>query len=258
MRQSVKRTAKRALAACGIDVSRRGSVPRSLREVLSQVSGRGVEPATVIDVGVAFGTFELYEAFPRARHLLVEPIAEYEGALRELADRHGAEYVLAAAGAEPGTTRLNVHRVPACSSTLGERRGDRVQGEPREVPVVRIDDLCEERDLPPPYLIKVDVEGAELEVLAGAARIIERTEVVLLEASLFQFWPDAPQLHDLVAFMKERGFVVYDIFGGHLRPVDGALAQVDLAFAREDGPLRREHRYATEEQADQLYRSWGL
>jgi hypothetical protein len=40
--------------------------------------------------------------------------------------------------------------------------------------------------------------------------------------------------------------------------VDGALAQVDLAFAREDGPLRREHRYATEEQADQLYRSWGL
>jgi hypothetical protein len=57
--------------------------------------------------------------------------------------------------------------------------------------------------------------------------------------------------------MADRGFVIYDVFGGHLRPLDGALAQLDVAFARIDGVLRGDRRYATPDQADRLYRSWG-
>jgi len=38
----------------------------------------GFEPKTVIDVGAALGTFNLYETFPNSRHLLIEPIAENE------------------------------------------------------------------------------------------------------------------------------------------------------------------------------------
>jgi hypothetical protein len=58
--------------------------------------------------------------------------------------------------------------------------------------------------------------------------------------------------------MREAGFSAYDIYDGHLRPLDRALAQVDMAFVRTDGPLRADHRYATPEQADALYRRWGL
>jgi hypothetical protein len=43
--------------------------------------------------------------------------------------------------------------------------------------------------------------------------------------------------------MKERQFVVYDIFGWHTRLLDGALAQVDLAFVKENGQFRKHHRY---------------
>lgn len=88
--------------------------------------------------------------------------------------------------------------------------------------------------------------------MRGAEKVLSESELVILEASLFQFFQGGPQLHDVVIFMKDRGFVVYDIFGGHYRPLDGALAQVDMAFVRENGQFRKYHQYATAEQRDAL------
>lgn len=231
---------------------------RTAEETLAHVAGLGLRPATVIDVGVAYGTPELYEAFPGARLVLIEPLVEYEEALGILAGRHGAEVVLAAAGPEPGTATISVHRAPALSSTLGAWRGaGGGESRPRTVPVVRVDDVVAERSLPGPYVLKVDVEGGELRVLDGAQRVLQSTELVLLEVSLFELVPGAPLLHDVVAYMHERGFVVYELYGGHVRPLDGALAMVNLAFVREDGQFRREQEYATREQFERLVSGWG-
>jgi FkbM family methyltransferase len=211
----------------------------------------------VVDVGVAYGTPELYAAFPGARLLLIEPLAEYEEALGIIAREHGAEFVLAAAGAEPGTVAINVNRAPALSSTLGAWRGGGEGDESREVPVVRVDDAVTERELPAPYVLKVDVEGGELRVLAGAQRVLAQAELVLLEVSLFELVPGTPLMHEVVAYMADRGFVVYEVYGGHVRPLDGALAMLNLAFVRADGFFRREQTYATPEQFEELVSGWG-
>jgi FkbM family methyltransferase len=255
--QAAKRLALRA----GIEVNRRGGggVRRTPEAVLGHVKRLGFEPATVIDVGVAYGTPELYDAFPRARFLLVDPLEEYAPVIDQITARLGdAEWVRAAAGPEPGQIEINVNRAPALSSTLGHWKGQDDGGQPRSVPVVRIDDLVAERSLPGPYVLKVDVEGAELRVLDGASSVLERTDIVLLEVNLFQFLPGQPQLHDVVAYMKERGFVTYDFYGGHLRLLDGALAMTNMVFVREDGRFRGSHDFATEEQAREMYEGWGF
>ena len=144
------------------------------------------------------------------------------------------------------------------SSTLGSWKGQDDDGRARTVPVVRIDDLVSERALPAPYLLKADVEGGELRVLDGARAVLRRTELVLLEVNLFPFLEGQPQLHDVVAYMKEGGFVAYDFYAGHLRLLDGALAMVNMAFVREDGMFRRSHDFATPEQARAMYASWGF
>ena len=249
MRQAVRSFLRKR----GIEVRRTGGPRRSLGEVLDHLAGLGLRPGTVIDVGVALGTAELYDRFPEARLLLVEPLREYEGKLREL----GGEYVLAAAGAEAGEVEMNVHPVGALSTLLGGRRGDDSAVERRTVPVARVDELVRERGLPGPYVLKVDVEGHELGVVKGAAGILDETEVVLLEVSLFELVEGMPLLHDVVAAMQRRGFVAYDLYNGHLRPSDGALAQIDVAFVREDGRFRARQDYATAERAAALYRSWG-
>lgn len=253
--QAAKRLADRA----GIEVRRKDSgVRRTPEAVLAHVKRLGFRPATVIDVGVAYGTPELYDAFPDARFLLVDPLEEYAEGIGQVTERlRDAEWVRAAAGPSPGEIQINVNRAPALSSTLGHWKGQDDGGQARTVPVVRIDDLVAERSLPGPFLVKADVEGAELRVLDGASEVLEQTELVLLEVNLFQFLPGQPELHDVVAYMKERGFVTYDFYGGHLRLLDGALAMVNMAFVREDGRFRRSHDFATDEQARQMYEGWG-
>jgi FkbM family methyltransferase len=253
-----KRAARWALLARGIEVHRRGGLRQSLAAVLENMKRLGLAPATVVDVGVGYGTPDLYEAFPGARVLLIEPIPDqFGGAIDAIRRRHGAEQVTAAAGAEPGTTTITVHRAPEMSSTLGAWTGDRADGTRREVDVVRVDDAVRERALPGPYLLKVDVEGAELDVLDGAPEVLAQAELVLLEVRFFEFLPGAAQFHDVVPYMKERGFVAYDVYGGHARLTDGALAQVNLAFVREDGRFRRDQAFATAGQVDQMVRELG-
>lgn len=203
----------------------------------------------MIDVGVSFGTSDLYDAFAGADILLIEPVAEFEPALRRICERYKAQYVLAAASDQPGRAFLNVHGDQIdCSSLLRESEGSLVDGTPREVPTVTVDEVCLERKLLGPYLVKVDVQGAELKVLDGARGTLKETELVILEVSLFQTMIGGPQLHNVVLSMKERGFVTYNIFGFLRRPLDDALAQIDMAFVREDGPFRRSHWFATPDQ----------
>jgi FkbM family methyltransferase len=247
------------LATRGLELHRtKSGMRRTLPAVLAHYRRLGLDPATVIDVGVAAGTPELYEAFPRARLLLIEPLEEWRASLEEAQAKWGAEVVIAAAGPEAGEIEITVHRVLACSSVLGARRGDDVDTQRRVVSQVRLDDIARERDLSGPFVVKVDVEGSELQVLAGACAILGEAELVLLEVSLFELVPGAPLFHEVVGWMHEHGFVVSDLYNGHNRPLDGALAQLDAAFVQRDGRFRRNHAYATPEQADALYRTWGL
>lgn len=59
--------------------------------------------------------------------------------------------------------------------------------------------------------------------------------------SLFRF-AERPVVHDLIAFMAEHGYWLYDIGDPIRRPFDGALGLVDLFFARVDGQLRHADR----------------
>jgi FkbM family methyltransferase len=253
----LKAAVRQGLASRGIEVHRtRRGARRTLPAVLAHYRDLGLAPVTVIDVGVGAGTPELYAGFPEAGLVLVEALEEWRGHLDAIARDRGATVVLAAAGPEAGVIDIAVHRAPACSSILGSRAGDGDQPS-RSVPVVRLDDVASEHGLGAPFVIKVDVEGAEIEVLSGALELLRETELVLLEVSLFELVPGTPQLHEVVGWMHDHGFVVADIYNGHNRLLDDSLAQVDIAFVQQDGRFRREHAYATAAQADALYRGWG-
>jgi hypothetical protein len=78
--------------------------------------------------------------------------------------------------------------------------------------------------------LKLDVQGAELDILKGAPRTLERTSTVLLEASIVEYNLGAPRIADVISFMRDRGFVLFDVWD--LRRIGSVLAQVDLLFTR--------------------------
>lgn len=254
---AAKQLVKNLFAAFGLDLRKKPAETfsrASMKGALHQLSSLGFKPRTIIDAGVATQTHELYEEFPAAAILLIEPLREFEPFLQKICSTYNAQYVLAAAGQSPGSATFNVHADKVSSSLLKEVEGPAVDGTPRTVPVVSIDQQCGEKNLSGPFLIKLDVQGAELQVLAGATRTLSQTEVVILEGSLFASMIGSPQLYDLVSRMKDLGFVVYDLYPILYRPLDNALAQVDLLFVREHGLFRRSHAYATPEQRKSLDR----
>lgn len=252
----LKRLIKGFFNAFGLEINKKrgeSETRSSMAGALRQLSMLGFHPRTVIDVGAASQTAELYEEYPKADILLIEPLREFEPSLRKIRDKYRAQYLLAAAGERPGTATLNVHPDHFGSSLLKEEEGPSVDGEPRQVPVITIDEVCTERNLKGPYLIKVDVQGAELQVLAGARQTLSSTEAIVLEVNLFGLMIGGPQFYDVISQMKSYGFVVYDIYGFTYRPYDGALAQVDMVFVREQGFLRKSHVFSTPEKRRQQF-----
>ena len=264
---------QRLLRSVGFEVKRcraestaERTIPRhSLEGVLDQVKKTGFAPTTVIDVGAAMGSFTrtCHKFFPHAHYLLVEPLNEYLPALTKVIETiPEATYDMRAASASEDPVVLNVHNDFVGSSLYREvEEGTGVNGVPREVPAVTLDRLVEQRQAQRPFMVKIDVQGAELDVLSGAETTLRHTELLLLEVSLFEFFQSAPLLCEVVAHMKAQGFVPYDVLGLQYRPIDGALSQLDIVFVKEKGAFRRIHAYATAEQRrtqNQEYRSYLL
>lgn len=220
----------------------------TMREALQHIATLGFMPKTVIDVGVATGTQELYTTFPRARHILIEPLQEFLPFLQKISQRYDAEYFIAAAGQKKGKIEIHVHADLLGSSIFHESDGKFVDGISRKVPVITIDSLFTKLNLKGKCLLKIDVQGGELSVLRGAHKVLQNSEVVLLETHFFEFFIHGPQFYDIVHYMKQRGFVAYDIFGGYNRPIDYALASVDIVFVKERGMFRKTNRFAHDKQ----------
>lgn len=204
----------------------------------------GFYPKVVFDVGAQIGTFELYRSFPQSKHILIEPVQENEPHLVKVCEQlEDADFIIAAATSQSGTVEMRVtpnFQYASICTDGGGQTGDRHQ---RTVPAVSLDDICQERGLFGPYLIKIDVDGEEVEVLKGARQTLKETEYLVIEATLFG------QLYDVMDFMRAEGFVAYDIVDHMYRPHDRALWQVDMAFVKEKGRFRQMRSFATPEQA---------
>jgi FkbM family methyltransferase len=167
-------------------------VPGTRRERLSMVAGnlrihrlldRWVkEGATVIDVGanVGYNTIQAARRVgPRGLVVAVEPTPDTLAVLRHNIAVSGLGNVViapVAAGRAGGTRDLFVRgETSAVNSLFPNSCYARVTGTVR-VPVVPLDELVGEAA----DLVKVDVEGAELDVLEGMPRILRAPGLTLI------------------------------------------------------------------------------
>jgi FkbM family methyltransferase len=224
-----------------------------MRSLLEDLRARGLRCSSILDVGAHRGDWSRMAraVWPTARFCLIEPLEELRSALESFcAEAPGSRCVLAAAGAETGERALALQPERPDGATFLRECFEWESWTPcieeRTVPVVTIDGLLERGAFPAPQLAKLDVQGAELEALAGARRLFgpaEPVEVFILEVAFFRFAPGWPVFHEVVAFMAERGYVPYDFAGFARRFLDGALGQTDACVVREAGPLRAAHKW---------------
>lgn len=95
-----------------------------------------------------------------------------------------------------------------------------------DVPVTMLDTLFVEQVFD---IVKIDVQGAELDVVNGGIQFLKRHPFVLAEVALTEYNTGSPLATNVVARMQELGFYVIDCLEEH--NVKGTIAQIDLLFS---------------------------
>jgi len=235
-----RRTANRLLHPLGLHLARADRA-FEMDGLLARAAARGINLGTWVDVGASDGAWSLRARrhFPAAKFLLFEPLAERQAALGALRQRHGFATVAAVAGAAPGTVAFAIDPHLDGSSVAGPGAAAT-----RQVPVETIDRALAARGLTGPYGLKLDTHGYEVPVLEGAARTLAQANLLIIEAYNFTLLPGCLRFHELCAWLEPRGFRCCDLADPMRRPGDGALWQMDLAFAPTASPLFASNRYA--------------
>lgn len=200
---------------------------------------------TVIDVGANRGQFALIarQRWPAARLVCFEPLPEPVAVLRRvLSGNTGVEVVQAAVGARRGIATIHVSRHDDASSLLPitDRQSETFPGTQEiaamEVRTTSLDDHLGGR-VARPALLKLDVQGFELEVLRGAEGILSSIDFVVVECSFHEFYAGQATADDVVRFLHGHGFTV---LAGTAPSVDrhGVVLQLDFIFGRVDGRER--------------------
>src|SRR5450755_65676 len=87
-REVIKRTVQtlndNVLVHLGVRLVNSNRPTRNFKEFFSHLKTLGFTPKSVIDIGVAWGTPDLYEAFPASKFYLIEPLKEFEPELKRL------------------------------------------------------------------------------------------------------------------------------------------------------------------------------
>ncbi len=193
----------------------------------------------VLDVGASRGQFALFaeHRFPSARIICFEPIPDAREKLRAVTGSR-VEIVDAAVGAEEGTAQLNVSAKDDSSSLLGigSRQVNEFPGTERERVIdVRVTTLASAvpTDLPGPVLLKIDVQGAELDVLRGAGAVLDRIDEAFIECSFVELYEGQALADEVISFLLSRGLRLAGIYGMSSSVTGGSL-QADLHFSRGD------------------------
>lgn len=241
----MKQFAKRIIQRAGFRVTRWRPASRfeALDDTLLLLRSLGFQPSVIVDVGANVGewTKAALQVFPASRIHMVEPQSGCAKCLDELCQTNSLLEFHSVAVSRPGVS--TVHLVGTESDLRGTGAYVASDNEALDhailCPAKTLDELFLDRVRPGDRLfLKLDVEGHELSALSGAARILSIAEIVLLEVRFFDInLSGRPLFADVFAYMREKGFELFDISALAGRPRDSRLRTGDVIFVRRDSSL---------------------
>lgn len=193
-----------------------------------------LRPHTVVDVGANAGQFTLLALLElRASHVIAfEPLPSAAHRFR-LALRGNRRVTLHefAIGANSCKADLHVSAKDDSSSMLPIGKGQIAafpgthQAATQRVRVAPLTEFVSAGGIPRLSLLKIDVQGYEIEALKGCESVLQRFGHVLIEASFDELYEGQPLARDVIAWMAARGFVLVRAMTSNARttrvPVQG-------------------------------------
>lgn len=202
---------------------------------------RSISVDCIMDVGANRGQFSLScrSVKPRVPVFAFEPIPAAAQVFRRV---HGAapdvKLVETAIGDSKGTAILHVSREADSSSVLpiGKQQATLFPNTEEvatlSVSLNRLDDYAELWEERKRMLLKIDVQGFELNVLRGSTSTLQSCQYIYVECSEVELYQGQALRHEVCEFLKTFGFVETQAFNQHFH--QSKLIQADYLFSRPE------------------------
>ena len=213
------------LKSFNLELRKISSTP--LRELFTRLKKSSIELHVIWDVGAYKGewTRTVSQFCPESKFILFEPNLIHNNFL----EVQGYDYYNLVLGNANKTVKFYSHGgtgdsiYPEFDEKLEKRKNYRL------VEMVKLDTLVNQRaKFPVPDFLKLDVQGAELDVLSGAIKTLKDIKVILMECPIVHYNWGSPDTSEYLSFMFSHDYIPF--FVTEIHRLQQIVTQVDIAF----------------------------
>lgn len=195
------------------------------------------EAKTLIDVGSNKGQFSILarKFFPDIEIHSFEPQIEELNLQKKILGDKNINYYNFALGSEDKELNLYITKRKDSSSLLKPIQtvnSKYLTKEIRKVSVKKLDKILALRNIKRPSILKLDVQGFELEVLKGSLEIFKMIDYIITEVSFIEIYENQVMENKLLDFICSKKFKLEKKCNSS--KIDKQLFQEDVLFTRQN------------------------
>lgn len=200
---------------------------------------RGIKCRTVLDIGAHCGQFSLVATYiwPDAKIIAFEPLSKPARTfLKVFQESKKVKLHQVAVGEKRDIAHMHVAKQNDSSSLLPisklqvEIFPNTYEEYSLRVDVFPLDDVIEDKNLERPVLLKIDVQGYELQTLRGAEKLLEMVDYVYVECSFVELYAGQALASDVIEYLQQKGFRLKGIY--NVVYYRGTAVQGDFLFSK--------------------------
>lgn len=208
-------------------------------DLAKKINAEAAGEKIILDIGGGNGdTAAMFAAaFPGTQIMIFEPVLKNREHMQPLlANSKDLLLIPKAAGSQASQKKIFIGKNRHTSSFF-EMESDRNSKlfsdaieitDEESVEVVRVDDIV--RAEKKVSIMKLDIQGFELEALKGASETLKRTDVVVLEVINHDHYKGAPRYNEIDSYLCSQGFELYDILPSTYD--EGKLKEWDVIYQK--------------------------
>jgi len=188
------------------------------------------EPKSILDIGANVGQFynEIKNIFPNSYYYLIEGSESCEVVLETL----NVDYSICLLSDSEKEVDFYIRKnEPRCTGNSIYRENtsfyddDQILIEKKQTKT--LSNLLNNQKFD---LIKIDVQGSEIDIINGGLDIIKESKGILMEVSLMEYNQNAPTKDFVYEYMDNLGFKPVELIGNINHPLTYELIQQDILF----------------------------
>lgn len=199
---------------------------------LYRIQKQSFEPKIIFDVGAFRGDWSknCLKIFPNAKYYLFEPQDKMIKYLTRI-ENEKIKIENLFLGKDDGSV-VKFYEAETSSSAL--RFGPHTSVNKVST---SLETYCKDNSINNIDVLKLDVQGYELNILKGAQSIFNNIQIIILEVSLIDVYIDCPLVSDIIFYLDKNEYQLFDIVDFKHRELDNNLWQCDMFFVRKNSYL---------------------